>query len=230
MTTRNRLTVIAMVAAAALLSSAPSTSAQIEISDEINGGHCPAVSPSNVTYEHPPQWEVEGGCVVHISNTEGNVVLTAHIFGIESTDSTCTQEFDARIGKNGEGYLTNIQFGSPAGGGTCNRETCRNGDNDAVAWELHTDETVTGPLRLEIHMCMWSVGGGGLAVCHIDVPFADISSSFRHRYELGTVNTWDIPVETGCESFSGFRGELSGHWTTEEEPIGAGRTTIEFAH
>lgn len=207
-----KLSLLATLVVAALAIMAPSASAAVGnliVSDEATGSVCPNVSPSDSS-EFPVAANVTGGCVGHAVNAEGQVTLTAHIFGIESSDSVCNNEFTARLGGNGEGYLTGVTLT----GASCTRRPCDNASGQTEAWEIHGEETAAGVKRLEAHFCVENVSdGGGRTTCHLFIPFADTGN---HVYEFGTVNASDVPQEVGCEGFTGFRGEVSGHWRSED--------------
>jgi len=210
------LTALAVLAAAAAL--APAANAQnVTVTDEATGNPCPAVSP-NDSSEFPLDSAVTGGCTAHVLSTEGMVVMTAHIFGIESTDSQCGTEYAMRIGGNGEGYFTDVELS----GQNCNRRPCGTAAGTPESWEIHIEETTSTTARLERHFCIENIGGGGRQTCHYFVPLREEAPG-QHQYELGTVNASETRTEVGCEGFTGFRAELSGHWKTE-------LTTLELVH
>jgi len=210
-----KLTLLAVVAVAAMAAIAPSAFAQnITVTDEATGNPCPAVSPSDSS-EFPLNSAVTGGCVAHAINTEGLVILTAHIFGVESTDSQCTNEFTARLGGNGEGYLTNVSLT----GAACSRRPCGTAAGATEAWEAHGEETTSTSARLEAHFCVENVGGGGRQTCHLFVPFREDPAGGSHLYEFGTASGAEARTEIACEGFTGFRAEVSGHWKSETNSL-----------
>jgi len=218
-----KLTLLAVMAVAALALMATSASAQnITVESEVDGNPCPAVSPNNTTIEFPVSTTVTGGCVAHAVNTEGLVILTAHIFGIESTDSQCENEFTARLGANGEGYLTNIRLSGP----NCTRRPCGTRAGAPEAWEVHGEEINANSARLEAHFCVENASDGqGRQTCHLFVPFREDPVG-SHRYEFGTAAAATPPEnvsEISCEGFTGFRAEVTGHWKSE-------LTTLEVIH
>lgn len=194
-----KLMLLAVMAIAAMAAVAPNAFGQsVEVTDEATAGaHCPTLAA--------------GGCTAHGSST-GNVVLTAHIFGIESTVTTCTNEFDLVTDEDGNGRLQNQVLAGP----NCTRQPCQV-SGATQPWPGVASEPANGQLRLTVNFCVEPIGGGTDTTCELEVPFR---STGDHDYEFGNVGGTEIP----CHGTAGFRGEVTGHWISEID------STLEVAH
>lgn len=213
-----KLLLLAMIALAAMAIGAPTTSGQVaedhetlEITNEETGLHCPAVNPDHT---------VDSGCLVHASS-EAGVILRKHVFGIESTITTCNVEAWGRVNEDAEGYALHIQLS----GAGCQRQPCKPaGGGEPNEWPAHGDEahsvdpprgeTGTVPIGtkdeiMTITFCIEPIGGGTDETCEIDAPVAETAIS--HQYEFGQV------AELPGHGVGGFRCELVGHWLTETD-------------
>lgn len=211
---RRTCSLLLLCMAAALTFGTTTASAEgVQVTEEATGNPCPAITP-NDSREFPLESTISGGCSEHIVNTEGGVILTAHIFGIESTDSQCNTEYTLRVGGNGEGYFTDIELT----GINCTRRACGTADGAPEGWEIHMEETSSSSARLERHFCIENYDGNGRTTCHYFAPLREDPIA-SHRYELGTANSNEARTEIGCEGFTGYRGEVSGHWKTETSAL-----------
>ena len=173
----------------------PSALAQtLQPKAESSGAPCPAVSLSGT--------DVNGGCVIH-ATSESAVTLKKHVFGIESTITTCDIEFHARLDDDASGYM----FEQQITGAGCTREACAESAGESTPWAFTGAEgsALEGDKFLATSLCVETLGGGADETCEIDLPL----DSPAHFIELGHV------TEMSAHGLSGFRCELVGHWTTE---------------
>jgi len=212
---------LAIMALALSASAAASAFGQtLEVEDELNGGHCPPVSLVGHT--------VTGGCEVH-GASEGEVTMRQHVFGIESTVTTCETEGTGRVNEDGEGYATQAIITSH---GACNRQPC---DEETGTKEVRPAHGVgredsSHPGYSEIGratFCSESPSNtshpSGEVSCLIDVPGRE--SEINHQGESGEPPPGEIP---GIGT-AGFRCELIGHWMTEAANSGE-ETNTEVIH
>jgi len=180
----------------ALVIASPWASAQtpVEFLEEENGLHCPAV----VVNSHG----VSGGCLVHWTS-EAPTVLRQHVFGVESTVSTCAEEAYWRMGENGEGYEVN-QVLSGAG---CTREPCNEEASGGAMDPAHLRLVeVNGSEKYERSACYTPVGTHTQTSCSVLVP---IQNSQEHTWEVAG------PPEMPGIGPNGFRCELIMHLVSE---------------
>jgi hypothetical protein len=223
------LTAAAIAAPAALAQSNPENHETLEITNEVTGQHCPAVTklPHQST----------GGCLIH-AKSNGPVELRKHVFGIESHITTCENEFWGVVNEDAEGSIIHQVLT----GANCQREACReDGEPERTPWPAHGDELhkvspprgetglvtpVAGHTEiLTTNFCVVPLNMSGNESCEIDVPFNQTATT--HEYEFG-----DAAVEMASHGVSGFRCELVGHWRTEHvngtlENIPGGRAEVK---
>lgn len=212
---RSRMREFLTISAGAIVSmafAAATASAQqtVEILSEPSGGHCPAI----VVPGAGGATDVDGGCLVH-GESEGNVELRKHVFGIESHITSCFTESHTRVDENGQGYGFEQQFVNTGGGPPCARQACKDAGGEAEPWRAVGQERATDPENMGIStvtFCVEPTGGGTNETCEIDVPGNEFGS---HTGEAGGV------AELASHGFTGFRCELVGHWLNE---VGAGQT------
>jgi hypothetical protein len=236
-----KLVLLATMAMAAMALAAPSAFAQseplahhavpdIQVRAEPAGTLCPAVT-INAT-----RTVAAGGCIVHGSGP--NIVLVAHVFGVESVQSTCNVEFDLRIDADGEGFLTHQEL-TQGTQGVCTRRPCGSlpAGTEGRPWEVSGRETGTVAPReiLTALFCVETLNSDGThsspTHCEVDVPMTEPTN---HRY---TFTTPGAPTGGGAEGHgpAGFRCEVSGVFSTEAtqpSPTGEGgtRTQVEVNH
>jgi hypothetical protein len=225
-----KLVLLAMMAIAAMAVVAPSAFAQneplvhnqdpqAEVRAEPGGGLCPAVTPAPPAPATPEVFTTGGGCRLHITGPD--IVLTAHVFGIESTDSTCDVEFDMRVDGQGEGYLSHFEFTPTASGqGTCTRRACHQseagtppptGQSEGRPWGFWGREVATGAINITALFCVEPRGNpnGAETHCQIVLPLTEIAN---HHYRV-------VGNDTPCAGTAGFRGEITGTLEAEEPPF-----------
>jgi hypothetical protein len=190
---------------------AHSQSGDLQLRTEPSGALCPAVTPSPAP--NPGPVSTTGGCVVHIAAT--NLVLLAHVFGIEATDMTCNFESDARLDASAEGYLTHAEL-TQGSLGTCTRRPCgAQFGSEGRAWSTHGRED---PLSigdggiLTFLFCMWETTD--TTNTHSEVSITFFESSY-HRSRFTTPSSQGGTGGAACHGVAGFRGELVGTLDTE---------------
>lgn len=233
-----KVTLLAMMAIAAMAIAAPSAFAQeplahlqenggVQVRSEPSPGTagplCPAVTPTNPPAT-PEVFTAAGGCRVHVSGT--SIVLTAHVFGIESVDSTCNVEFDMRVDSDGEGWLTHHEF-TPAPVGTCTRRPCHQGglpipptgQQEGRPWGFYGHEIAPNNEVIRAVFCVEPRGqvDGPLTHCDITLP---LTQTTNHRYRV-------IGTDTPCSGIGGFRGEITGTLAVEATPATTGENQAE---
>ena len=238
-----KLTLLAVMAIAAMAVAAPSAFAQTEplahdqdtggviVNQEPAGTACPAVTPV-APPATPEVFAAAGGCRVHISGTA--IVLTAHVFGIESTDSTCNVEMDMRVDSGGEGWLSHLEFTQGATG-TCTRRACHQteagtppptGQSEGRPWGFYGDETGPGTEVIRALFCVEPRGNPNGALTHCDITLP-LTQTAVHRYRV-------IGTDTPCSGTAGFRGEITGTLAVEAAlgTTGEGQAeqNVEIAH
>jgi hypothetical protein len=188
-----KLFLLATMAIAALALSAGAASAEVpvEVSDEITGEHCPAVSP---TSGPPPGHVVTGGCVVEFQSTE-------HIPLVVYTPSpivlfACNWHFTARVGETGEGFVTAMTFTDevPPTNPPCTRRPCDEANGTQLPWPLHIIEHAPGDEEAETELCFRTLSsgpGGPQSRCELHFEFNEIAD---HQHEIG-----HDPSEEFCE-------------------------------
>jgi hypothetical protein len=111
-----KLLLVASLAIAASAFVASTASAQtLVVTDESTGSHCSAVTLGANGHD------VDGGCLLHIFS-EAGVVLKKHVFGIESTITTCNTELLMRLDEDAHGYILEQDLT----GGSCTRRHATN--------------------------------------------------------------------------------------------------------
>jgi hypothetical protein len=223
-----KMVLLAMMAIAAAAVATPSASGQteplvhtqdphLETRSEPGGILCPAVTPAPPAPATPEVFTTGGGCRLHVTGT--SIVLTAHIFGIESTDSSCNVEFDMRVDAQGEGYLSHIELTQGATG-TCTRRACHQteagtppptGQSEGRPWGFYTREVSPGAINLTMLFCLEPRGNphGAELHCHIVLPLTETAN---HHYRL-------VGTDTPAACTDGLRAELTGTFEAEEPPF-----------
>jgi hypothetical protein len=164
-----------------------------------------------------------GGCLGHMTSESGGVVLKKHVFGVESTISTCSMEFHTRTSTNGTGFAIE-QVLSGAG---CTRQSCKSAGGEAQAWAASGTESASaqeGGEFITTNFCVEPVGGGTDETCEIDLAFNETAT--LHRYEAGHA------AEMPGHGISGFKCELGAHWNGESGGThdGAAEVNAEVGH
>lgn len=171
----------------------------LEFTHEFTGNHCPSVTRLGNS--------VDGGCLIH-ATSEWTVELRKHVFGIESTITSCNHEFHARLNEDGTGYVIE----SNLTGAGCARQACKDQGVFIIPWSASAYEGLPssgvgeGSEYLTVGMCYEPVGGGTDEMCELDIPYQTDAS---HRGELGHV------FEMPSHGFTSSRCEIVGHWNTE---------------
>lgn len=200
-----RTMLLLAIALTAMAMTASTTAAQtLEVIDEATGNHCPSVTATGT--------DVDGGCLIHI-NSEGNVELRKHVFGVESHLYSCPHEHAVRIDEDGNGRFLEQQIFSGGGGGGCPHVACETEPNpEKRPWPIASFEgtpqgVVEGAEYITLFPCFENPGGGAESPCEMDVPFQTAEN--QHRVELGHA------TEMSAHGVSGFKCELVAHWNTE---------------
>jgi len=199
------LTLLALISATMAVAAPQALGQTLEVSDELNPiGHCPDVTVEG----HEPS----GGCRLHLQS-QAPVVLRQHVFGVESTISTCDVEAVAHVNENAEMYLTD-QVLSGTG---CTRDPCDEADHENIVWHGSGQEGPAEGGRTEfvrLTFCVRSKAaeeGTAGTSCQIDVPFREMGTG-SHAYEFGIANH-----ELSGIGPAGFRCEMIGSLLTENE-------------
>jgi hypothetical protein len=220
-----RFVLLMVMALAVLAMTAGSLSAQeLEVHDEADGTAppCGTVTLSGHT--------VSGGCHAEF-RSEDNVSLGAYVPALVIV-SNCQMHLDARIGADGEGYVTKAVLSPPAPpfGPGCTRTPC---DEAATSpnphaefpWSIHINESA-GALSTEIRVCMRTVAsgeGGPSGRCTMHLPVTDQGD---HNYEFGTPG-----LEAFCESGDfAFPVSFLGVHFLNETPPSSSAEDIEIVH
>lgn len=213
---RKARTLLLLAAAlAATLALAPSASAQaptLEVTDEANGMHCPAVTVNGHT--------VGGGCKVHLFSTEPTEVRK-HVMGMEFHVTRCDMELTLLTNEDADGFIA----GQMLSGMNCTHQACAEAGGAKKPWQVHGYED-TGVERLRVGLCIRQAGGAE-ETCLIDIPFTE---PVPHRQELGKKVTGVVQEIPGGAGGS-INCELVAHWHAEAQPdVGAGETAVEIVH
>jgi hypothetical protein len=235
MRTARKLMLLATMAIAAMALAAPSAFAQneplahdqdpdVRVFQEVAGTDpaCPAVTPAT-----PPvsgTFATAGGCRIHASGP--NIVLRAHVFGIESIDSTCNVEFDLRIDAAGEGYLAHHEF-TQGTQGVCERRACDQteavipptGQSEGRPWRFFGNEVGPGNEEITALFCIQERSEVGGARTHCEVSLA-LTNPTLHRPRV-------TAADDACHGVAGFRGEVTGVFNVEATPGTTGENQAE---
>jgi hypothetical protein len=215
---RRLLAAVMALAAAALALTASAQAQTLELTNEANGTHCPAVTLTGT--------DVNGGCMVHATGEGSGIFLRKHVFGVETTVGMCNMEFHGRANEDGGGYLFEQVMTTPPSG-SCNRQPCKDG-TEAIPWAVSASEgaAVEGTEYVSVNFCIEPLGGGADELCEIDLPFNETSAG-SHSYEIGH------NVELASHGVSGFRCEaVAPHWSIEAGGMhdGENEQDIEMIH
>jgi hypothetical protein len=180
MLTAMKLLMLAATALAALALSATTATAQVTVEDEATESLCPVVTGG-------PSGPIAGGCHVEFESEE-DVFLLAHIPGVgELPQLNCEVFFEARIGPDGEGYVTEAILNPPHDSslGGCTREPCMTGD--AIdPWPIHITEDEPSNEEATITFCLSPIGQMGTKTpCTLDLPL----NQDGHHQEITASNS-----------------------------------------
>jgi hypothetical protein len=170
--------------------------------------------------------DVDGGCLIH-ADSEGEVLLRKHVFGIESLITSCKNEFWGRVNEDAQGYIFEQQL-TTAGVGhqQCTRQACEE-EVESHPWPATGTELGVGNEVLTTNFCVESLTHGSPESCEIDVTFKNKAD---HTSEFGNSTGTELPGH----GVSGFRCELVGHWNTEASGAklhdGEAPTNVIVAH
>jgi hypothetical protein len=170
----------------ALWSGAPTASAQLEVTEEDLGAHCPAVlSPGS------------GGCEIHL---QGEKELSGHLFGIEISESDCVVELEGRIGEGGDGWVESSEFADHPGVDDCIRIPC------GLPWSFRIEEDDPAGSGEVIHFEWCDIETPGTGVqerCDLEASLGDVGD---HDYEIAMNDLAGIRHSgSACE----FDGQLA---------------------
>jgi hypothetical protein len=229
------IAVTAVTVPAAFAQSEPlahSVDPQVQVRTEPGSALCAAVTPTPPPIT-PEVFTTGGGCRTHWNFVEP--VITAHVFGIESTDSTCNIEFDMRVDSQGEGYASHLEF-TQGPTGTCTRRACHQteagtppptGQSEGRPWSFFMREEAIDDIQMVLFFCIEPRGNpnGALTHCLVTLPLTEPA---KHHYHV-------VGVDTPCAGTAGFRGELTGTLEIEEPPFpppgeGGSYQEIEIGH
>jgi hypothetical protein len=190
----HKILLVSVAALAAMAMAASTASGQsLEITNEANGTHCPAVSISGT--------DVDGGCLAHWV-WESEAHWFKHVFGIESQITECLGENHARVSEDGLGYVTEMTMTDPPGK-TCTRQPCKNGSGEMIPWAASFAEAGGATETGTITTCIEPLGGGTDEICESESPINEIAGT--HGWEIGNAG-----VEVTSHGAAGTRCE--GRW------------------
>lgn len=186
---------------AAMTIAAPSAAAEetgVEIRTEPGQEQCPPV----VMDAHEPS----GGCEIS-AQTLSSAVLYSHAAepDEETPVSFCSNQFDANVGVDGDGYIHDQQLS----GANCGVVPCDEATGEALPWEFEVGESPIGSNTetLQTTFCIRSASaepGDSGTSCEIGVALADAGD---HEYQLSA-------DEAPCLNLGGAV-EVSGTWEIE---------------
>ena len=182
-----KLFLLTAMALTALAMTATTASAQIEVLEEDEGHHCPAVT---INVHH-----VEGGCHIEFFSVV-DIPLHAYI-PAKTTISSCEWYLEGRVDENGEGYIDRIILEPPhAGAVPCTRQACDEltgtQPHPDLPWPFHIREEGVGHEELEMEICLRAGDEGNTGNwCELHLGFQNEGG---HQYEIGG------PVESFCEN------------------------------
>ena len=211
-----KLFLLAAMAITALAMTAGTANAQIEVLDEPTGEHCGTVTT-------PTAHTAAGGCLVEFQSEE-EIPLHAYIPG-KVTLSDCEVHITARIGEDGEGYVTKALLTEEPGSDVpCTRTPCDEAEpsHAELLWPIHLREAA-GEESIEATFCLRpitdpDVEGQGNTPCTVHLEVTDLGN---HDYEIG-----HSPSESFCEPGLPFPVSLESlHFLYEE-----GSDKIEIIH
>jgi hypothetical protein len=180
-----RLLLLATMVLTALTLSAGTASAQLEVLEE-GGEHCSPVSIVGHT--------VSGGCHVEY-RSESHFPLVVYTPS-PVVVGRCNWHFEAQIGEDGAGYVTEAIFSNedPPGDPSCTRAPCDEdgpeGDSAMIPWPLTVAEDPAGGESFEMELCARTVsaGEGGAQIrCELHLPFSQRVGT--HDHEIGRANS-----------------------------------------
>lgn len=242
---RHKALVISIAAAMAAVTSPASAQTEPMAHDQDTGGVsvmqevpgtdplCPAVTPT-APPATPEVFTSAGGCRLHVTGT--GILMTAHVFGIEMADASCSIEFDMRVDAGGEGWLSHQELTQGATG-TCRHRACHQsepgappptGQTEGRPWGFYSDETGPGQEASRALLCIEPRGqpNNELTHCEIVLP---LSQPQLHRYQL-------TATDSSCNAIPGFpvRWELTGTLAVEATPgvsgEGLSEQNVEIVH
>lgn len=202
----------------ALMLSAGSAAAQVEVQHEPSGAGCGEVDIDVHT--------VSGGCVIELQSTEHTPFVaytpTPFVF------ATCNWHLEARIAGNGEGYVTQAVLSDedPPTSPPCGRAPC---DEDAgaedtmIPWPFDIIENGPGDEEFIVELCIRNLSGGegvNPAQCKVSLDFGEIAG---HEPEIGQ-DPWEEFCEISPLPFVPI-SIRDAHFTYEE-----GSEAIEVSH
>jgi hypothetical protein len=165
MRTAIKLLMLAATVLAALALSATTATAQVTVEDEATDDPCAAI---NATL---PAGPITGGC--HVEFQAEDVPIFAHVPGVgELPQSNCEVELEARIGPDGEGYITEAHLDTPHDPdlADCVNEPCETSGNMDL-WEIHIEEEVLDEEILHVTFCLSPIGQMGTkTLCSLSLP------------------------------------------------------------
>jgi hypothetical protein len=149
-----KLTLGAIMTAAAVAMSGPSASAHVSVRAEPSED----CTPCNVTADS----------ILNAGGFVGTRII-AMIGGMEINAGICDDEFNVAINENGTSNISNQQL---HGGATCAKRPCNSTSAEAgngVSWPLEIYETASGSgqFRAEVTFC-FTPNGLGNTICHLN--------------------------------------------------------------
>jgi hypothetical protein len=180
------LAMVAVVAPASLAQEEP-----VEVLEEPENEHC----ADDVTVTNHV---VTGGCRIHAVMPLSTFRTFAHIPGVgEVLTHNCKNEFVARIGAGGEGWISGINFTNPVGGSGCGGvnglRACTEPGGAQKPWHIQLYEdgitedlfalielcviTGLGEVSGDIRMDIFPIGGGQYGFEIIDKPLTETTAT-----------------------------------------------------
>jgi hypothetical protein len=203
----------AMTVLAAIAS--PASAQTVEVHEE-GGAHC-----GNVTVvDHA----VSGGCTVHATtepDTTANLIV--HSMAGETHFSGCENEFEAHVGEDGLGFITDQELLPEAGSPVpCGLEACDEPTHERDEWPLLVWEGAPNIEDLATTFCLRTaessggVEGDAKSYCSIAFEMNQgVSPDHSQELTADEQACVDSPVE------------FSGHWVTDATE---GEVVFEHSH
>lgn len=166
--------VVAVVSLLAL--NVSSASAQVEVFDEETEEHCSEVT---IVAHH-----VEGGCHVQYQSDE-HIPLVVYT-STPMLGTTCNWHFDAQIGEDGSGYVTEAELSTEPEESEppCILEPCDEVTHEMVPWPIQMSQSA-GSTTMEIDVCLRSVSSGeGGPSFDCELHFS-MTQGADHNHDIG---------------------------------------------
>lgn len=196
---RRLLLLVGMAVAAMALSASTAAAEPVEVQD--NGVHCGTLNATG--------HEVTGGCHFQAISV-GDIHLELHsTLGIETTGPACENDFEVRLGGNGEGYVQH--FAILPGDVECGVgvRACSEAEAHAPGngpWHTRLEETGTDQVTATVEVCLIIPGN-----IRCEGPVSVAVTHDAEQYFAGV-------TDQGIPCAGGSRAEFSGDYILVNEP------------